>query len=85
MPATEWIRYTQVDNSNNILYAQPLNNGYQLVDASPKVVLVLLKSGVPNVYLVKGEDATVYKENGQWILSKTSGTGTEKKVLNIKF
>ena len=73
------------ETAKNILYAQPIENGYQLVDSSPKVVMVLLKSGVPNVYLVKGKDATVYKENGKWILSKTSGSGTQKSTLNIKF
>jgi hypothetical protein len=70
---------------NNLLYAQPIENGYQLVDSTPKVVMILLKSGVPNVYLVKGQDATVYKENGKWMLAKTSGNGTEKSELHIKF
>ncbi|MEM6687130.1 MAG: hypothetical protein AAF617_15220 [Bacteroidota bacterium] len=68
-----------------MLYAQPIENGYQLVDRTPKVVMILLKSGVPNVYLVKGQDATVYKEDGKWMLSKSSGSGTQKSVLNIKF
>ncbi|AXG67910.1 hypothetical protein KORDIASMS9_00092 [Kordia sp. SMS9] len=73
------------ESKKDVLYAQPIENGYQLVDSTPKVVMILLKSGVPNVYLVKGQDATVYKENGKWILSKTSGNGTKKKVLNVKF
>ncbi|WP_298514398.1 hypothetical protein [uncultured Kordia sp.] len=72
-------------SAKTVLYAQPIENGYQLVDTTPKVVMILLKTGVPNVYLVKGQDATVYKENGKWILSKSSGEGTKKKELDIKF
>ncbi|MEM6720487.1 MAG: hypothetical protein AAF611_14265 [Bacteroidota bacterium] len=71
--------------ANTILYAQPIKNGYQLVDKTPKVVMILLKSGVPNVYIVKGQDATVYKEDGKWFLSKTSDNSTVKMPLSIKF
>lgn len=76
---------TITKTANTVLYAQPIENGYQLVDSTPKVVMILLKTGVPNVYLVKGQDATVYKENGKWILSKSSGNGNKKSALNIKF
>ncbi|WP_298422363.1 hypothetical protein [uncultured Kordia sp.] len=68
-----------------VLYAQPLENGFQLVDRSPKVVMILLKTGVPNVYLVKGKDAIVYKENGKWMLSNATTSGHEVSVLNVKF
>ncbi len=78
-------KVTISESKKDVLYAQPIENGYQLVDSTPKVIMILLKSGVPNVYLVKGQDATVYKENGKWMLSKTSGSGTKKSVLNIKF
>ncbi|MFK7749328.1 MAG: hypothetical protein AB8B65_13110 [Kordia sp.] len=70
---------------NAILYAQAIENGYQLVDSTPKVVMILLKTGVPNVYLVKGQDATVFKENGNWVLSKSTKDGNKKSELNIKF
>ncbi|EDP97992.1 hypothetical protein U8527_18535 [Kordia algicida OT-1] len=73
------------ETSKLVLYAQPIENGYQLVDSTPKVVMILLKTGVPNVYLVKGQDATVYKENGNWILSKATADGNAKSTLQIKF
>ncbi|RNC83496.1 MAG: hypothetical protein ED556_13140 [Winogradskyella sp.] len=68
-------------STQNILYAQPLDNGYQLVDASPKIVMVLIKTAAPNVYTVKGKDAIVFKEDGKWFYSENS----DKKELNIKF
>ncbi|WP_046756878.1 hypothetical protein [Kordia jejudonensis] len=68
-----------------VLYAQPLENGYQLVDSTPKVIMVLLKTGVNDVYLVQGKDAVVYKKNGTWMLSNVSRTGNQVSVLNVKF
>ena len=76
---------TVTETTEAVLYAQPIKNGYQLVDSTPKVVMILLKSGAPNVYIVKGQDASVYKENGKWILSKVTSEGNVVSVLNIKF
>jgi len=76
---------TTTNTSKTVLYAQPIKNGYQLVDSTPKVVMILLKTGAPNVYIVKGQDASVYKENGKWMLSKVTENGNEVSVLNVKF
>ena len=76
---------TVVETTKAMLYAQPIENGYQLVDSTPKVIMILLKTGVPNVYLVKGQDASVFKENGKWFLSTASSEGNVKSELNIKF
>ncbi|MBC8755790.1 hypothetical protein H2O64_14025 [Kordia sp. YSTF-M3] len=76
---------TTTTTKTPVLYAQPIKNGYQLVDSTPKVVMILLKTGAPNVYIVKGRDASVYKENGKWLLSKITSEGNDITVLNIKF
>lgn len=76
---------TVTETTEAVLYAQPIKNGYQLVDSTPRVVMILLKSGAPNVYIVKGQDATVYKENGKWMLSKVTSEGNAVSVLNVKF
>lgn len=68
-----------------VLYAQPIENGYQLVDNTPKVVMILLKTGASDVYLVKGKDAIVYKENGKWMLSNATSSGPQVSTLNVKF
>ena len=65
----------------DVLYAQPIEDGFQLVDTSPKVAMVILKTAAPNVYAVKGKDAIVFKDNDKWIYSE----GTNKKELKIKF
>jgi len=66
------------------LYAQPLENGYQLIDMEPKKVMVLLNTSLKDVYLVKDKNALVYKDGNQWIMSST-GTEVTKEVLHIKF
>ena len=66
----------------DLLYAQPIANGYQLVDMSPKVVMVLLSTSLQDVYVVKGQDALVYNKEGKWYYSKGNNS---LKALNIKF
>ncbi|MFD1063862.1 hypothetical protein ACFQ1Q_11455 [Winogradskyella litorisediminis] len=67
--------------NTNLLYAQPIDNGFQLVDASPKVVMVITKTAAPNVFTVKGKDAIVFKEDNTWYYSEND----TKTKLNIKF
>lgn len=67
--------------NSDLLYAQPNEKGFQLIDTSPKVIMVLIKTAAPNVYTVKGKDAIVFKEDGVWFYSEND----KKTALNIKF
>jgi len=69
----------------NVLYAQKIDNGYQIVDKTPKVVMILLETNLTNVFLVKGKDAIVYKEDGFWYHSWNDGKLATIETLNIKF
>ena len=66
------------------LYAQPLDNGFQLIDTEPKKVMVLLNTALKDVYLVKDKNALVYKNGDQWIMSSSDAT-VKNEVLFIKF
>ncbi|WP_047545282.1 hypothetical protein [Psychroserpens sp. Hel_I_66] len=68
-----------------ILYAQPKPNGYQVVDMTPKVVMFLLNTSKEDIYLVKDENAIVYKEDGFWFLSKFSNDNLSLTQINLKF
>lgn len=68
-----------------VLYAQPIESGYQLVDKTPKVVYTLIFSGKKDLYMVKGRQATVYKLDGKWVIAETSGDDIVISTLNIKF
>lgn len=74
-----------VENTANLLYAQPIENGFQVVDTTPKIVMVLLETAKSNVFIVKGQDAIVYLEEGSWFLSKNDGNKVSIEALNIKF
>nr|WP_321224998.1 hypothetical protein [uncultured Psychroserpens sp.] len=70
---------------SEILYAQPKPNGYQIVDMTPKVVMFLLETSKADVFIVKDENAIVYKEDGFWYLSKYNGDKVALTQLNLKF
>ncbi|MDN3492682.1 hypothetical protein [Winogradskyella bathintestinalis] len=72
-------------NLSDLHYAQDIENGFQLVNSEPRIVMVLLNTAAENVFLVKGKSAIVFKENGSWYYSENDGKLGEKKSLNIKF
>jgi hypothetical protein len=71
--------------SSDILYAQVTENGFQLVDNTPKVVCRISETGVKNVYLVENESAIIYKQNDEWIYEAITKGVIKQKKLNIKF
>lgn len=70
--------------TNDVLYAQPISNGYQIVDTTPKKVMILVNTGVKDVFKVEGKKAIVYKKGDIWMYSE-SGDIFEGKIINIKF
>ncbi len=75
----------EIKEATDILYAQPIENGYQIIDTTPKIVMILLKTAQTNVFIVKDQDAIVYKEEGSWFLSKNNGGKVSIQALKIKF
>lgn len=72
-------------DGSEVLYAQPIDNGFQLVDSSPKVVYKIKKSGTPDMYFVEGKQAMVYKSGSDWILEYYENDTLKKEILKIKF
>jgi len=72
----------KVDTS--VLYAQEIANGYQLVDSTPKVVYIALKTSMKDVYMIKGSNGTISKKNGVWVAEYYEGDTLVQKELNIK-
>ncbi len=68
-----------------VLYAQKIENGFQLVDKTPQVVMILLETARRDTFIVKGENATVYKDNDVWYLSKNENDKVVTTQLTIKF
>lgn len=54
---------------SDVLYAQPIDNGYNLMDASRNVQMQLLKTSREDTYIAMIEGSTrgmVYKKEGSW-------------------
>jgi hypothetical protein len=85
----ELINAVQEEESidENALFAQPIVNGYQLVDSSPKVVLRIFKCSLPDFYIanVNNKDGIVFKKNNKWIFEYYVDGKLISEKLNIKF
>jgi hypothetical protein len=77
---------TKEGTTDAVLYAQVTATGYQLVDTTPKVVFIALKTNQTNVFILKGKEGLLYKNgNNTWIAEYyENGTLTVKKY-QIKF
>jgi len=71
--------------ANKALYAQPMNNGFQVVDTQPKKVMFILKTGLGDVYNVEGKNALVYKKGGKWYYEIQGKENLNKVVIDLKF
>jgi polyhydroxyalkanoate synthesis regulator phasin len=76
---------TTEDSISDVLYAQEIENGFQLVDSSPKVIFKIIKTGANDVYLVEDQTAIIYKKEDKWILESSINGIITIKQLNIKF
>ncbi|UBZ15112.1 hypothetical protein LDL77_05185 [Flagellimonas marinaquae] len=72
---------------NEVLYAQPTDFGYQLVDSTPKVVLKLQETSMDNVFMTdfNGYNAVVFQKDGNWLLEYSENGEKVQKELDIKF
>ena len=74
----------KVDTSG-VLYAQAIENGFQLVDSTPKVIYRIQKTGIADVFLIENKSAIIYKKGTDWILEYYEDNVLKQEVLNIKF
>lgn len=78
------------DSSNSnaeLLYAQATPTGYQLVDASPKVVFKLNKTSVPTLYTAikdNRQGVLIQKEN-QWFFEYYENDKLFSELVRVKF
>lgn len=73
------------NRSTGVLYAQAIENGFQLVDSSPKVVYRIKQTSIPNVFLVENKNATLSKKDNNWVLEYYENNVLKQKILDIKF
>jgi len=81
----EEVKVAELSAPANLLYAQANPQGYQLVDSTPKVVYILLKTGKAEVYILKNKNGILFKQDSKWVAEYYEENKLIKRVLEIKF
>jgi hypothetical protein len=70
-----------------ILYAQPIANGFQLVNASPKVIMKIFKTSNANTFsAVKGTiQGVLLRKDNQWFFEYYQEDKLISEKVNVKF
>lgn len=76
-----------ITDNKDVLYAQATNNGYQLIDTSPRKVMTLLKTSQPDHFIADNgvEKGLVFKMNGEWFFEYYKDDKLVSQKLTIKF
>ena len=84
----EAVVMAEKEDYSGILYAQEIENGYQLVDSTPKIRLKIYRTSMPDVFSVANENGAngmVFKKDGKWYLEYNTNGKMTTEELNIKF
>lgn len=71
----------------NLLYAQPAENGYQLIDKTPKVVMKLLKTSRSDSFMAikDGIQGTLNAKDNQWFFEYYKDNQLVSEKISVKF
>lgn len=86
-PASQPATATPVTTGEQTLFAQPIANGYQLVDTTPKVVLKMYKTSQADSYTAMGDgkNGVVFKKGNDWFFEYYQNDKLVSEKLSIKF
>lgn len=81
------IKNTQSTNNKSLqtLYAQTIENGFQLVNTKPEVIFILLKTNIKDTYLIKDKNGSFYKKDTIWIAEYYLDNKLVKEEYQVKF
>ncbi len=68
-----------------VLYAQPKDAGFQLINTKPEVVFTILKTSKQDYYIIKNKNGTLYKKDTIWIAEYYKNGEIIKEKYQIKF
>lgn len=81
----EMVNTTVSKDSEKVLYAQEIKNGFQLVNTKPEVVFQILKTSIKDVFVIKDKNGILYKEGSSWIAEFDLEGVRKKELYKIKF
>ena len=67
------------------LFAQPVANGFQLVNMKPEVVFQVLKTNVKDVFVIKDKNGVLYKSGNSWFAEYYNNGGKVTEEYQVKF
>ncbi|MDI1318281.1 hypothetical protein [Flavobacterium sp.] len=75
------------NNSENFFFAQPIPNGFQIVNSEPKVILKMFNTSVKNIFIATKEakSGVVLSKNNQWFFEYYENSKLVSEPLNLKF
>jgi len=78
---------TNATSDGTVLFAQPIKNGYQLVDSTPKVVIKAFKTTNPAIYMAtKGDiQGTMVLKDNQWYFEYYEKETLMSEKITVKF
>lgn len=76
-----------IPDADSQLFAQPVAGGYQIVDTTPKVVLLLRNTSAEGVFIAErnGLSGIVFNKLGKWYFEYYSNGKLMSDLLKIKF
>lgn len=78
----------QADSTEvNLLFAQPIKNGYQLVDNTPKVVMKVYKTTNPSIYMATKDtlQGVLIAKDSQWFFEYYQNETLMSEKIAVKF
>ena len=69
----------------NTLYAQTVENGYQLINLKPEVVFLILNTNIKDVFIIKDKNGLLYKKEATWVAEFYENGRLSVKKYQIKF
>ena len=69
----------------NTLYAQPNENGFQLINSKPTVVFLILKTNMKDVFIISDKNGILYKKGLTWIAEFYENGRLVEKKYQLKF
>lgn len=78
---------TETPQGKEVFFAQPISNGYQLVDSTPKVVMKIYNTNTKDTFIAeKGQEKGVLRnDNGNWFFEYYADGKLYSETVYIKF
>jgi hypothetical protein len=81
------LKNESMQENKKMLFAQPISNGFQLIDASLKVIIKIFKTSLPTTFLATKEQVqgVLIQKDNQWVFEYYQYATLISELINVKF